>query len=335
MKRLISIVVPIFNEEAVLHTFHQRIAQVAERLSDYAWEFVLVNDGSKDATQSIIDQLRAQDSRIASVDLSRNFGKEIAMTAGLDHARGDAVVIIDADLQDPPELIADLLREWEAGNDVVYAHRTHRDGEGWLKKSTASYFYRAMGKLSKIPIPADTGDFRLMSRRAVDALLQLREHHRFMKGLFAWVGFPSVAVHYRRDPRAAGETKFNYWRLWNFAIEGITSFTILPLKLASYMGILVSLVAFISGAWITVKTLILGNRVAGFPTLMVTMLFLGGIQLLFIGVIGEYLGRIYNETKRRPLYFVQGYAPAVTSRIDSAQVMPTGHDSRADSKAQA
>ena len=238
------------------------------------------------------------------------------MTAGLDHAKGDAVVIIDADLQDPPELIHDFLREWNKGYDVVYGRRTHRDGESWAKKATAHYFYRVIGKLSKVNIPANTGDFRLMSRRSVDALLQLREQHRFMKGLFAWVGYPTTAVDYRRPPRAAGVTKFNYWKLWNFALEGITSFTILPLKLATYLGIFVAMLAFLAGLVVITKTLLWGEPVAGYPTLMVTILFLGGVQLFFIGVLGEYLGRIYNETKIRPLYVVQEFAapqPASTN----------------------
>lgn len=313
-KPLISVVVPAYNEEAVLNAFHARMSALFEQLPGYRWEIVFVNDGSTDQTQRIINELCAQDGRVASVNLSRNFGKEIAMTAGFDHAMGDAVVVIDADLQDPPELIREFVSEWENGFDIVYATRTHRDGESWLKKATASVFYKVMDRLSgKVKIPRDTGDFRLMSRRSVDALLQLREHHRFMKGLFAWVGFPSKAIKYRRDPRAAGETKFNYWKLWNFALEGITSFTIAPLKFATYLGLLTSSLAFLYGLWIIAKTLILGQDVPGYPSLMVTMLVLGGIQLFFIGVLGEYLGRIFGETKQRPLYFVQAYTPAGSS----------------------
>lgn len=310
MKKLVSIVVPAYNEGEVLRAFHARVQSVTAQLAQYAWEIVFVNDGSRDNTQHVIESLQAQDDRISSVWLSRNFGKEIAMTAGLEHARGDAVVVIDADLQDPPELIAELLKAWEEGFDTAYARRTRRDGESWVKKATAKVFYRLMGKLSNVEIPPDTGDFRLMSRRCVDALLQLREHHRFMKGLFAWVGFPSKAIDYHRDPRAAGTTKFNYWKLWNFALEGITSFSILPLKVASYVGVLIALTAFLAGVWIIIKTVLWGEAVAGYPTLMVTILFLGGVQLLFIGILGEYLGRIYNETKGRPLYFVQRFAPA-------------------------
>ena len=311
MKQLISVVVPAYNEEAVLDAFYQRMSALFDELVDYRCEMIFVNDGSKDRTQALIDGYCAQDERVAAVNLSRNFGKEIAMTAGFDHAKGDAVVIIDADLQDPPELIKDFIREWQNGYDVVYAKRTHRDGESWVKKATASGFYKLMDRVSgKVKIPRDTGDFRLMSRRSVDALLQLREQHRFMKGLFTWVGFPSKAIEYRRDPRAAGDTKFNYWKLWNFALEGITSFTLAPLKIATYLGLLTAVLAFADGAWIIAKTLIWGDAVRGYPTLMVTVLFLGGVQLFFIGILGEYLGRIFDETKIRPLYFVQGYHPA-------------------------
>ncbi|WP_028454211.1 glycosyltransferase family 2 protein [Chitinilyticum litopenaei] len=314
-KPLLSVVVPAYNEEAVLGVFYERMSALFDELPDYRCEMIFVNDGSRDRTQAIIDGFCERDARVASVNLSRNFGKEIAMTAGFDHASGDAVIVIDADLQDPPELIHDFIREWRAGYDIVYAKRTHRDGETWLKKATASAFYKVMDKVSgKVKIPRDVGDYRLMSRRSVDALLQLREQHRFMKGLFAWVGFPSKAIEYRRDPRAAGETKFNYWKLWNFALEGITSFTIAPLKIATYIGIFTAFSAFLFGLWIIGKTLFLDHDLPGYPSLMVTVLFLGGIQLFFIGVLGEYLGRIFGETKQRPLYFTQGHHP---SRISS------------------
>lgn len=321
-QKLISIIVPAYNEEEVLELFHDRISEVLQTLDAYAWEIIFINDGSTDATQLKIEMLQRRDPRVGSILLSRNFGKEIAMTAGLDHAKGDAVVIIDADLQDPPELLHDFLREWNQGYDVVYGRRTHRDGESWAKRATAHYFYRVIGKLSKVQIPANTGDFRLMSRRAVDALLQLREQHRFMKGLFAWVGYRTIAVDYRRTPRAAGVTKFSYWKLWNFALEGITSFTILPLKLATYLGIFVAILAFLAGLVVIAKTLLWGERVAGYPTLMVTILFLGGIQLFFIGVLGEYLGRIYNETKIRPLYVVQEFSAPQPTRSNPTITTP-------------
>ena len=305
-KATISVVVPAYNEQEVLPEFHRRMTGVLHGL-DLDYEIVYVNDGSKDQTLELLRELQVDDHNVAIVDLSRNFGKEIAMTAGLDYARGDAVIVIDADLQDPPELIPGLIGGWREGFDVVYATRSARGGETMLKKTTAHFFYRVMQSVSRFKIPEDTGDFRLLSRRAVDSLKQLREQHRFMKGLFAWIGYPQKAVPYVRDPRFAGETKWNYWRLWNFAIEGITSFTIAPLKLAMYVGLLVALGAFSYGAIIVVKTLLFGNPVAGYPSLMVVILFLGGVQLVALGIIGEYLGRMFDETKGRPLYLVNAY----------------------------
>ncbi len=271
------------------------------------WEVIYVNDGSADDTLAALERLRGLDRHVAVLNLSRNFGKEIALTAGLDHADGDAVVVIDADLQDPPELIPELVAAWRDGYDMVYAQRRERHGESWLKRATAAGFYRLMQTLGArgVQLPRDTGDFRLVSRRALDALLQLREQHRFMKGLFAWVGFPSKAVPYVRAPRAAGRTSWNYWRLWNFAIEGITGFTVMPLKIATYMGLLVAALALIFGLQLTLRTLIFGNPVAGYPSLMAVILFLGGVQLTTLGVIGEYLGRIFNELKQRPLYLIE------------------------------
>lgn len=236
------------------------------------------------------------------------------MTAGLDACGGDAVVVIDADLQDPPEVIPQLVAEWRAGFDMVYARRESRLGETAFKKATARWFYRVIGKLSRVTIPADTGDFRLLSRRAVDALLQLREHHRFMKGLFAWIGFSQKAVMYRRDARFAGDTKWNYWKLWNFAVEGITSFSTVPLRLATYFGVGIALIAFVYAGWITYKTLAFGDPVKGYPSLMVVLLFLGGGQLIGIGVLGEYLGRMFNETKDRPLYFLNEHRPSAMGK---------------------
>jgi glycosyltransferase involved in cell wall biosynthesis len=280
------------------------MTKVCDQLKNYRCEIVYINDGSTDDTLSIIKKLVDQDGRVSMIGLSRNFGKEIAMTAGLDFARGDAVVIFDADLQDPPTLLLSFVEQWEAGYDVVYAKRVKRNGESWVKKVTATAFYKIMAKLSRVDIPKNTGDCRLMSRRVVEALNQLREQHRFMKGLFSWVGFPSTAVEYVRDPRIAGATKFNYWKLWNFALEGITSFTIGPLKMATYLGFIISALAIVFGMVIIVKTMVFGDAVRGFPTLIVTVLFLGGLQLFFIGVIGEYLGRVFGETKNRPLYIV-------------------------------
>jgi polyisoprenyl-phosphate glycosyltransferase len=317
----LSVVVPAYNEQEVLREFHERLSAVLSSLP-FAFEVVYVNDGSADDTLEVINALQNRDSRIALVDLSRNFGKEIAMTAGLDHANGDAVVVIDADLQDPPELIPELVKHWQQGYDVVYAKRISRDGETFLKKATANAFYKIIQRVTKVPIPQDTGDFRLLSRRAVEAVKQLREHHRFMKGLFAWIGYPQKEVRYRRDPRFAGETKWNYWRLWNFALEGITSFTIAPLKVSTYLGLLTAVGAFLFGLQIIFDTLIFGNPVPGYPSLMVVMLFLGGVQLLGIGVMGEYLGRMFNEAKNRPLYFVNHYSAGSVRRGPTGIVHP-------------
>jgi len=324
---LLSVVVPVYNEASVLPEFHRRLGAVLAALPMRS-EVVYVNDGSGDDTATIVAGLAGTDPRVASIELSRNFGKEIAMTCGLDHAQGDAVVIIDADLQDPPELIPRLVDEWRAGFDVVYARRSERRGETWLKKTTATLFYRLIQRIGQVSIPRDTGDFRLMSRRAVLALLQLREKHRFMKGLFAWIGFPQKAVDYCREPRFAGDSKFDYWKLWNFALEGLTSFTIAPLKLATYIGLFTALLAFGYGGWIIAKTLLYGETVRGYPTVMVTILFLGGVQLMSIGVIGEYLGRTYDESKRRPLYFVKGYRPARSSGDRRVAVTPIGERRR-------
>jgi glycosyltransferase involved in cell wall biosynthesis len=305
-KELLSIVVPAYNEMEVLPEFHRRLVAVLDTI-DMAAEIIYVNDGSRDRTLEVLSDIRRRDPRVAIVDLSRNFGKEVALTAGLDHACGDAITVIDADLQDPPELIIDLIKEWRNGHDAVYAQRTERAGESFIKKATAFLFYRLMQRVGRVQIPQDTGDFRLISRRALDALLQLREQHRFMKGLFAWIGYPHKAVHYTRDSRHAGQTKWNYWGLWNFALEGITSFTTAPLKVATYVGLVTALIAFAYGSFMIVKTLVYGNPVAGYPSLIVVVLFLGGVQLTAIGILGEYVGRIFNETKRRPLYFVNQY----------------------------
>lgn len=303
---LLSIIVPSYNEEEVLAEFHQRLAAVLDVMTINT-EIIYVNDGSTDSTLDIMQGLRESDARVAIVDLSRNFGKEIALAAGLDHTHGDGVVVIDADLQDPPELIPELVTHWESGYDVVYAKRSMREGESFVKKATAYAFYRLIKKICHVDIPEDTGDYRLLSRRAVAALRQIRERHRFMKGLFAWIGYRQTAVLYRRDRRHAGHTKWNYWKLWNFAIEGITSFTTMPLKMATYFGLVIALGAFTYAGFIVYKTLAYGNPVAGYPSLMVVILFLGGIQLITIGIIGEYLGRMFDETKQRPLYFVKGY----------------------------
>jgi glycosyltransferase involved in cell wall biosynthesis len=316
MSTTLTILVPVFNEAETLPAFHRRLATVLDGL-DLAADILYVDDGSVDASRAAIAALREQDARVGLLALSRNFGKEIAMAAGLDHAKGDAVVIIDADLQDPPELIPQLVAKWHEGYDVVYATRTDRDGESWLKKATAHAFYRVIHHAATFEIPRDTGDFRLLSRRAVEALRRLPEQHRFMKGLFTWIGFRQTGIPYHREPRHAGQTKWNYWRLWNFALEGITSFTTAPLRLATYLGFLIALLAFAYGLWIVLGTLLHGNPVAGYPSLMAVVLFLGGIQLLFIGILGEYIGRMFDESKRRPLYLIDAYQPSVLTRSES------------------
>lgn len=299
----ISVVAPAYNEEEVLSIFYERVTNVLVELGA-PYEIVLVNDGSRDGTLALMHALRASDNHITVVDLSRNFGKEIALTAGLDHTSGDVVVVLDSDLQDPPELIPQLMAGWYEGYDVVYGVRSHRDGETWLKKATSKWFYKLMQRVSRVHVPSDTGDFRLMTRRAVQAISRLREEHRFMKGLFAWIGFPAKPLYYHRESRVAGQTKWNYWNLLNLAIEGITSFTITPLKIATFMGLSVAFISLVYAAFVIWKTLMYGDPARGYPSIMVTMLFLGGVQLTAIGVLGEYIGRIFNEVKHRPLYLI-------------------------------
>lgn len=320
---LLSVVVPVFNEEETLLEFHRSLRKALRALGQN-FEVVFVNDGSSDETLKLMTELRDRHPNTALVDLSRNFGKEVAMTAGLDHARGDAVVIMDADLQHPPETIAALIEGWREGYDVVYAVRRDREGETWLRRRAAHFFYRAMSRTGRVAIPENAGDFRLMSRKAVDAVVKLREHHRFMKGVFAWVGFPTKAVPFDVAPRFAGKTKFNYWKLWNFSIEGVTSHTLAPLKVSTYLGLAVAAFSFASAVFYIGKTILYGDPVPGFPTVVTTMLFLGGVQLIVLGVIGEYLGRVFNETKNRPLYFVNKVVEAERSAqpiedIDAAE----------------
>ena len=300
----LTVVVPAYNESAVLAIFHERLFGVLDTLS-LRCDVLYIDDGSTDDTWAIMQSLATADGRVGAIKLSRNFGKEIALTAGLDHVDADAAVVIDADLQDPPELIPELITQWEAGYDVVYATRSARAGESGFKRFTAAAFYRTMEMLSDVPVPRDTGDFRLLSRRALKALAQLRERQRFMKGLFAWIGYRQTSIQYLRDPRKAGKTKWNYWRLAQFAIEGITSFSSAPLRLATWTGMAASLVAFLMGLKVLIKALLHRDPVPGYPSLMVVVLFLGGIQLLALGVIGEYLGRNYAESKQRPLYFIE------------------------------
>ncbi|GAB6196573.1 glycosyltransferase family 2 protein [Lysobacter xanthus] len=308
---ILSVLVPVYDEADVLVEFHARLAAVLDVLSMSA-EVIYVDDGSRDGSAGLIATLSMSDPRIGAVRLSRNFGKEVALAAGLDHVRGEAVVVIDADLQDPPELIPAMVSAWRAGADQVEMKRRSRAGETLTKRWTAFAFYRVMRRFTRVDMTPDVGDFRLMSRRAVVALRALGERARFMKGLYAWIGFERVQLEYDRAPRHSGITKWSYGRLWALAIEGLTSFTTAPLRLASYVGLLVSLAAFGYGAIIIAKTLAFGERVTGYPSLMVVLLFLGGAQLLCIGVLGEYLGRMFVETKHRPLYIVDRFvAPRV------------------------
>lgn len=300
----LGIVIAAYNEADALPAMHARLSRVLDAMGLPA-QVVYVDDGSRDATWQVLGAIAAGDPRVRLLRLSRNFGKELALTAGLDHVDADAVVVLDADGQDPPELLPEFVARWREGHDVVYGTRASRDGESWLKRATASAFYRTINRVSNTGIPADTGDFRLMSRRVVESLRGLRERQRFMKGLFAWVGFPNTAIAYRREARIAGRSKFNYWRLWNFALEGITGFSTAPLRVATYVGLGTALLAFGYGMWIIAKTLAWGDPVQGWPTMMAVVLFLGGVQLMALGVIGEYLGRLYLEAKQRPLYLVQ------------------------------
>lgn len=300
----ISIITPMLNEEASIDAFLSRLCPILEN-TGLSWEIICVDDGSTDRTLERLREHHARDPRIKGLSLSRNFNKERALTAGLAHARGDAVIPIDADLQDPPEVIPELIARWQQGFDVVIAVRDNRDADTWLKRATANGFYRFFNRMSRLRIPENTGDFRLMSRRAVDEVLRLPERNRFMKGLFAWVGFPTATVLYRRAERVQGNSTWTYWRLWNFALDGIAAFSTVPLRVWSYFGLLTSAAAFLYALWIIFCTLFTGIEVPGYASLMVVMLFLGGIQLMSLGVIGEYVGRIYQETKARPLYVIK------------------------------
>jgi glycosyltransferase involved in cell wall biosynthesis len=308
----LTIVIAAYNEQAALPAMHPRLAKVLDGL-DVAARVLYVDDGSRDGTWEQLRLIAEADPRVSLLRLARNFGKELALTAGLDLVQDDAAIVLDADGQDPPELIPDFVAKWREGYDVVYGTRSRREGETWLKKLTAHGFYRVMRRLSDTDIPRDTGDFRLMSRPVLDALRQLRERQRFMKGLFTWVGFRQVSLPYERQARVAGATKFNYWRLWNLALEGITSFSTVPLRLATYVGVLAALLAFAWGLWIIARTVLWGDPVEGWPSLMTVVLFLGGVQLVALGIIGEYLGRLYVEAKQRPLYLVSEYLPRPSS----------------------
>ena len=316
--KTISILIPAYNEEQVLHTLINRLDAVTSELPHYQFEYLFVNDGSTDNTLFLLKQLVEHRTDVSYVNLSRNFGKEVAMLAGFDHIKGQAVIIIDADLQDPPELIPEMIGYWEQGYDDVFAKRRSRAGESWFKKWSSSRYYKILETLSNIPVQRDTGDFRLLDRRCIDALQQLREGQRYTKGMYSWIGFNKKEILFDRDPRAAGETKWNYGKLFNLAIDGITSSTIAPLRFSSLFGVIISVVAFFFMIFVIIRTILFGDPVPGYPSLMAVILFLGGIQLLSLGIIGEYLGKVFYETKGRPVYFVEEYVSAI-KKDDSAE----------------
>ena len=300
----IDILVPCYNEEAVLNEFYGHTSKVLAKIENYAFRFIFVNDGSKDNTLQILRNLREKDKNVNYLNLSRNFGKELAMMAGIDYSTGDALVVMDADLQDPPELINEMIAWWEKGYLDVSAKRKSRAGESFFKKWSSHAYYRILQRVSDIDVQRDVGDFRLLDRQCVNTVKKMRETQRYTKGLFSWIGFKKKEILFDRDARAAGKTKWNYRKLFDLAIEGITSFTILPLRVASFIGVLTSFSALLYMAFIIIKTLITGGDVPGYPSLLSVILFIGGMQMLFLGIIGEYLGRIFNESKHRPLYVI-------------------------------
>ena len=293
----------MYNEEEVLSIFFKEIGELLNR-QHFDYEIVCVDDGSKDNTLPLLIQENQNNPKIKVLGLSRNFGKEAAMMAAVDYAIGDAIIPIDADLQDPIELIPEMIQKWQDGFDVVCAKRKSRESDTWLKKTTANQFYKVFNKMSHVKIPQNVGDYRLMDRKVIEIVKQLPERNRFMKGLYSWPGFKTTFIEYSRSKRAAGESKFNYWKLWNFALDGLTSFTTIPLRISTYVGLAISFLAFLYASFIIIKTLVYGIDVAGYASLLVFMLFLGGIQLIFLGILGEYIGRIFQEVKQRPIYVI-------------------------------
>ena len=302
---LLSVVVPVFNEEEAIHRFVPAIRQALGAMPDVRLEIVFINDGSRDGTLASLLEMHKVHSNITVVDLSRNFGKEAALTAGLDHCTGDIVAPMDVDLQDPPEMLPAMIDAWRRGFDVVLAKRISRDNDSLVKRWSAAAFYRLHNTISAPEIPENVGDFRLIDRAVVDVMRRLRESRRFMKGLFAWIGFPSTTIGYERPSRSAGKTKFNGWKLWNLALEGLTSFSIAPLRVWTYLGASVALLSFAYGSYLVLRTIVFGRDVPGYASVFVAVVFLGGLQLTGIGVIGEYLGRTYLETKQRPVYIAR------------------------------
>ena len=303
----ISIIIPAYNEEESLPILYERLSKLMDNMKEYNFEILFVNDGSKDKTIEIIKNMREKDNRICYVDFARNFGKEIAMIAGLDYATGDCVVFMDADLQDPPELVPELVKYWEQGYDDVYAKRRSRKGETWLKKFTSKMYYRVLQHVTKVEIQEDTGDFRLLDRRCVNALKKLRESQRNTKSMFSWIGYKKKEVLYDRDPRVAGSTKWNYVKLMDLAIDGITSLTTSPLRLSTFIAIPTFIVLFVYFVYVIAKSFIIHEAIQAFQAIILLILFFSGIQILLFGIVGEYLGRIFNETKNRPLYLVNEY----------------------------
>ncbi|MBY6186262.1 glycosyltransferase family 2 protein [Marinobacter hydrocarbonoclasticus] len=314
----LSVIVPLYNETEVLPSLHSRLTMVLDSLPERC-EIVYVDDGSVDGSHQMAQALPASSSEHLCLSLSRNFGKEAAMSAGLSYARGQSVILLDADLQDPPELIPEMLAKWREGYDVVNMQRRRRLGESWFKRTSAAAYYRILNWLSEMPIPENVGDFRLLSRQVVDQINALPERNRYMKGLFAWPGFRQITLQFDRDPRQAGDTKWNYTKLIGLAMDGITAFSIRPLRLATWAGLTVATSAFLYGAWVVAKTLIWGESVAGYPSLMVAILALGGVQLLAMGLLGEYLGRVYIEAKARPNYLVGEVTEHPRQSIRAAQ----------------
>ena len=303
----VTIIIPAYNEEESLPLLYDRLNKVISELKDYEFETLFINDGSKDKTLEIIKGLRSQDTRVSYVDFSRNFGKEVAMIAGLDYATGDCVIFIDADLQDPPELIPELIKYWEQGYDDVYARRRSRKGEKFLKKFTSKMYYKVLQSVTRVEIQRDTGDFRLLDRRCVNALKKLRESQRCSKSMFSWIGYNKKEVLFDRDPRIAGKTKWNYKKLVDLAIDGITSFTTSPLRISTYLAIPTFMTLFIYFIYVIVKCIVQSVAIQAFQAIILLVLFFSGIQIMLFGIMGEYLGRIFNETKNRPLYFIKEY----------------------------
>ena len=303
----ISIIIPAYNEEEALPALMERITKFADDTKDYDFEFLFVNDGSKDRTIELIKEYREKDKRVCYVDFARNFGKETAMKAGIDYATGDAVVFLDADLQDPPEVITEMIKYWEEGYDDVYAQRNSRKGETWMKKFTSKIYYKVLQDLTNVPIQKDTGDFRLLDRRCVNALKVMKESQRNSKSMFSWIGYKKKAIFYDRDPRVAGKTKWNYSKLINLAIDGITSFTTSPLRISTFIAIPTFLILFVYFIYVIAKSFIVNQPIQAFQATILLILFFSGIQIMLFGIVGEYLGRIFNETKNRPLYLVNEY----------------------------